>query len=338
MKKVLIVGGSGYLGQFLVESLSRHFELAFTYHRQESSRPCQEAETEKSVEAYQVDLSTGSGFESISTDFGEPNVVINCAAISQPRICEEKGELARSVNIPTKLVEWLSEHFHDRPLLVHMSTDHVYEGSKAFNREEEEEEEEGVGAREEEKAGGKEDAPRPVNAYGKSKKDSEEYIKKHYSNHIIFRSSIIYGKNKDVSRTLFLQWMSTALAGDAPVGFFTNEFRSPIYVMDIVKLMESISNQTEGGELRLKNWAKQTMKTFNLGGPDRLSRFDMAKALCIHCGYELLNVMPVDRPEGVKAPLDASMNISRLQETFEFQPTRYAQALKEIFLKEGSSN
>ena len=29
---VLVVGGSGYLGQFLVQHLASHFQVSFTYH------------------------------------------------------------------------------------------------------------------------------------------------------------------------------------------------------------------------------------------------------------------------------------------------------------------
>ena len=66
-------------------------------------------------------------------EFGEPGLVVNCAAISQPRACEEDPDLAMAVNVPTRLVEdYLHGRFEGRPALAHLSTDHVYRGRKAL--------------------------------------------------------------------------------------------------------------------------------------------------------------------------------------------------------------
>lgn len=49
-------------------------------------------------------------------------MVINCAALSVPRVCEVDPEAAMSVNVPTALVKWLSS-FGEGTLLIHLSTD-----------------------------------------------------------------------------------------------------------------------------------------------------------------------------------------------------------------------
>ena len=312
--KILVVGGSGYLGQYLVEHLAKQHEVAFTYNNTRKNNELSLPNL-TNVSAFQVDLCEGRGFDELGTTFGEPEAVINCAAVSQPRVCEENTKLARSVNIPSTLIQWLSEHFEGRPLLIHMSTDHVYEGTQAMNKEVDAE-------------NGKQ-----LNAYGTSKKESEDYIITHYINHLILRSSIIYGKTKNVSRTLFLDWMDKALAASSEqVGFFCNEFRCPIYVMDIVKLIELVLNQPNlrGGHLKL-NGRGPCDRIFNLGGPERLSRYDMAVILCKHRGHDASNATAVERPEHVKAPLDASMDISKIKEVFRLEPLTFQQALCEIF-------
>lgn len=52
----------------------------------------------------------------------QPDVVINCAALSVPRICEMDPEAAMSINVPTGLVKWISS-FKESSLLIHLSTD-----------------------------------------------------------------------------------------------------------------------------------------------------------------------------------------------------------------------
>ena len=82
MVKVLIVGGTGYLGQFLVQHLSRNRNdsVAFTYNS--SLRIVQDLIREGTLgggegaklKAYQVDLCTGEGLDQIEE---EPHLVIN---------------------------------------------------------------------------------------------------------------------------------------------------------------------------------------------------------------------------------------------------------------------
>lgn len=72
-KKVLIVGGTGYLGQHLLQGYAEingnPYDLAFTYH---SAPPPQALlDAIRSSLAFPVDLKSGSGFEAISNTFGQ---------------------------------------------------------------------------------------------------------------------------------------------------------------------------------------------------------------------------------------------------------------------------
>lgn len=57
--------------------------------------------------------------------------------------------------------------------------------------------------------------------------------------HVILRSSIIYGPQSPVpvARPLFLQFVAQQLAEQKETSFFNDEFRSPVYVMDIVQVL-----------------------------------------------------------------------------------------------------
>jgi dTDP-4-dehydrorhamnose reductase len=59
---------------------------------------------------------------------GDVHVVINCAALSQPSVCEQDYQYARSVNVPDALISALVRQKRTRhvdALLVHVSTDQV---------------------------------------------------------------------------------------------------------------------------------------------------------------------------------------------------------------------
>jgi dTDP-4-dehydrorhamnose reductase len=58
-----------------------------------------------------------------SFSVAQPSVVVNCAAISVPRECEQNPELADAVNVPQSIIQWLKSFSHNKPLLIHLSTD-----------------------------------------------------------------------------------------------------------------------------------------------------------------------------------------------------------------------
>lgn len=50
-------------------------------------------------------------------------MVVNCAALSVPRVCEQDPDSAMSINVPSSLVNWLSTFERNKTLLIHLSTD-----------------------------------------------------------------------------------------------------------------------------------------------------------------------------------------------------------------------
>ncbi|KAF7139525.1 hypothetical protein RHSIM_Rhsim07G0018900 [Rhododendron simsii] len=296
MKRVLVVGGTGYLGQHLLQGLSEiqestHYDLAFTYHSNPPPQPLLDAIPQ--ALAFHLDLRTGNGFDVISQAFGQPHVVVNCAALSVPRTCEMDPTAAMSINVPSALVKWLSSFRESNTLLIHLSTDQVYEGVKSFYKED--------------------DETAPVNVYGRSKVAAEQFISKDCSNFAILRSSIIFGPQtiSPVPKSLPIQWMDSVLSKGDKMEFFHDEFRCPVYVKDVVTVIVSLSNTwiSEGKQMQL---------LLNVGGPDRLSRAQMAEAVAQFRGYNSSLIKPVSGASvdrGVKSPADISMDISKLIQT-----------------------
>lgn len=53
----------------------------------------------------------------------QPDVIVNCAALSVPRACEVDPAAAMSINVPTALVNWMLGFKEKDTLLIHLSTD-----------------------------------------------------------------------------------------------------------------------------------------------------------------------------------------------------------------------
>ncbi|MBA0617330.1 hypothetical protein Godav_026788 [Gossypium davidsonii] len=316
-KKVLVVGGTGYLGQHLLQGFSEiqattPFALAFTYN---SFPPQPLLLAFPTSFAFHVDLKTGLGFDSISQQFGQPDVVVNCAALSVPRACENDPDAAISINVPSSLVNWLSSFAQsDNTLLIHISTDQVYEGVKSFYKEE--------------------DEALPVNVYGKSKVAAEQFISEKWSNFAILRSSIIFGPQtvSPVPKSLPIQWIDGVLSKGDKVEFFYDEYRCPVYVKDVVAIIRTLIDKwlSEGKKMQL---------LLNVGGPDRVSRVQMAEAVAQIRGYDSSLIKPVSASSvdrGVKSPADISMDITKLVQKLNICPTPFKDGVKLTLAAEAS--
>ncbi|KAH9604450.1 hypothetical protein KSS87_020221 [Heliosperma pusillum] len=243
----------------------------------------------------------------------QPDVVVNCAALSVPRACEADPAAAMSINVPSSLVKWVLSFKEKNILLIHLSTDQVYEGTKSFYREE--------------------DETLAVNIYGRSKVEAEKFISANCSNYAILRSSIIYGPQtlSPVPKSLPIQWIDGVLSKGDKVDFFYDEFRCPIYVKDVVVIILALTTRWVTGEFSIQLDATPMQLLLNLGGPDRVSRVQMAETVADSRGYDRSLINPVSASSvdrGVNSPPDISMDTSKLIKTLKISPTSYKDGVK----------
>ncbi|KAF6133947.1 hypothetical protein GIB67_040711 [Kingdonia uniflora] len=191
----------------------------------------------------------------------------------------------------------------------------VYEGLKSFYIEE--------------------DETLAVNAYGKSKVAAEQFISANCANFAILRSSIIYGPQTilPITKSLPIQWIDKVLSEGETVDFFHDEFRCPVYVKDVVTIILALS----------KSWildGKQMQLLLNMGGPDRVSRVQMAETVASIRGYNTSLIKHVSASSvnrGVQSPADISMNINRLVQTLDFTPTSFEDGVRRTLQSINSS-
>ncbi len=103
-----------------------------------------------------------------------PSLIVNAAAYTAVDRAESEPELARAINAESVSV-LAREAARLKITLVHFSTDYVFDGKKP-------------GAYTEV------DSPRPLGVYGQTKYDGELAIRASGAEHLIFRSSWVYGQ------------------------------------------------------------------------------------------------------------------------------------------------
>lgn len=108
-----------------------------------------------------------------TVDSVKPDIIVNPAAYTSVDEAEKKQDIAMAVNgiAPGVLAEAAKKC---GALLVHYSTDYVFDGKKG-------------------KPYTEEDEPNPLNFYGKTKLAGERAVEATWNRHLIIRSSWIYG-------------------------------------------------------------------------------------------------------------------------------------------------
>lgn len=156
--KILLLGRNGQVGQALEKILAPRGELL-------------------ALTRQQLDLADSNAIRAIIQKF-RPEVIVNAAAYTAVDKAESEPELALAINgtAPGIMAE---EAARLNALLVHYSTDYVFDGTKSAPYTEL-------------------DIPHPQNIYGHSKLAGEQQICTRASRYLIFRTSWVYdqqGKN-----------------------------------------------------------------------------------------------------------------------------------------------
>jgi dTDP-4-dehydrorhamnose reductase len=225
-----------------------------------------------------VDL-TNSDAVSRALDDADPDTVLHAAAVSTADAVLRDLHAARAVNIDAtrQLAEWC---VGSGRRFLFTSTDMVFDGSCAWNREE--------------------DPAVPVLEYGRTKRAAEDLVLA-VPGSLVCRLSLLYGPSKCPRESFFDRAVADLKSG-RPRAFFEDEFRTPLhYTVAAGFLVRLLESDAQG--------------LIHVGGAERLSRFALmgrlASALSLDPSLVLANrqadvVLPEPRPA------DASLDTERL--------------------------
>ena len=210
-RTLLITGGTGYLGQHLIQ-LATSWNIHATFF-QTSPQPSSPAIF------HQCDLTEKSQVHQLISSV-QPHVIIHTA-------CSNKSTEEIESIVPA--ITHIATIAHRQTIkLLHLSTDLVFDGTAAPYREE--------------------DRPRPLNPYGKAKAEAEQIVSTVCPLSVIIRSSLMYGINPFDHQT---RWLLQGLDNNKPVGLFTDETRSPIWAKNLAEAILELATIDFQGVLHL---------------------------------------------------------------------------------------
>lgn len=228
-----------------------------------------------------LDISDIQQLKNIVVSFN-PEIVIHTAAISDHASADRiSPKLVNDINIvSTQNLALLCKNLGSK--LIYTSTDLVYAGYR------------GTMLPEDSKLV-------PISLYAETKLMGEFKIQQTFDNYLILRMALMFGLGESYQGNHFNDIYEKLLDGK-PVYLFKDQFRTPISFYDAAKIIAGLIEKDISGEI------------INVGGKDKLSRYQMGEILCEEIGIDKEFLFPnsMEDIEGIYKVADVSMNTDKL--------------------------
>lgn len=290
--KILVTGANGFLGQHLCIYLdAMGFSVAAT-GRGESRIPFQ-----FSQRYYPADITNKNEVLALVQQV-QPDVIIHAAAMSKPDECHINRDACLLHNVEaTRFMLEAAASLAEAPHFIYISTDFVL----------------GDGGPHDESA-----IPAPLNFYGESKLQAEQLVVKYTTRYSIIRPVFIYGPVWEGMRPGFIQWVKQSLEQGKPIKVVSDQLRTPTFVGDICKAVETMMKDEQFG-------------LYHLAGKEVLSPYQMAVAVAEALGLNsnlIENVTADTFAEPVKRARLAGLQIEKAKKELHYRPVLFDDGMR----------
>jgi dTDP-4-dehydrorhamnose reductase len=208
--KIAVIGASGQLGQDVVRT--------FTDQGDEV-----EALNHQDIELSRLE-SVVACLRSV-----QPEVVVNTAAMHHVENCEQQPDRAHDVNVTG--AKNLATATHDLgSVLIHVSTDYVFDGKKS-------------------KPYVETDEALPLNVYGRTKLEGEQLVRQINPRHYVLRTAALYGSHPCRAKggQNFVDLMLRLAKERGRVRVVDSEFTTPTATADVARQIAALSRSEAYG-------------------------------------------------------------------------------------------
>jgi dTDP-4-dehydrorhamnose reductase len=288
--RILIVGNAGQLG--------RELEQAFA-----------DVGPIVAVDRESVDLADPDQTRELVRR-AAPDVILNAAAYTAVDRAESEMPLAHAINAlaPRVLAEEAAER---NALLVHYSTDYVFDGSKQEPWTED-------------------DAPAPLSVYGASKLAGEQAIQNSRARYLIFRTSWVYGPH---GKNFLLTMLRLAAERDQ-LSVVDDQIGAPTTSIQLARVTHAVVVGVLAGRFgAVQDWSG----LYHMTCAGSVSWYGFAQAIFARASGqlgvkapELIPIETKDYPTPARRPRNSVLSNARLHARFGVQLPSWQSALDEV--------
>ncbi len=230
--RVLITGANGQVGWHLQRTLAPLGKVT-------------------AIDVEQVDLTDRDAVARVIQEVA-PDIIANAAAYTAVDKAESEPDLARAINVaaPARMAE---ECARTGALLIHYSTDYVYDGSKSGPYEER-------------------DATGPLSVYGQTKLEGDQAIMASGCAHIILRTTWVY----DIRGKNFLRTVLRLAREKEELRMVGDQFGAPTWARGLAESTAILLSKLLGRKSATGSWQSGL---FHLTAAGRTSWAGFAQAI-----------------------------------------------------------
>ena len=291
MKKILITGSNGLLGQKLIYQLIGYPD----YQVFATSRGENRTLIKKRYEYIPLDITQEQEIQE-TFDYVKPDIVINTAAITNVDACEDEKKECWELNV--EAVQYLAtacEKYNAH--LIHVSTDFIFDGvSGPYNEE---------------------SVPNPISYYGESKLAAEEIVENSSCKFSIVRTVLVYGVVDNMSRSNIVLWAKGALETGKELTVVDDQYRTPTLAEDLAHGCILIAQKGAEG-------------IYNISGDEYMCITDLVKRVAKYFKFDENLVKPISSSslnQKAARPPKTHLLLDKAKKELDYMPSSFEEGL-----------
>lgn len=300
MKKILITGSNGLLGQKITDALIGDSSIEYIATSRDKNRYAEK----EGYRYIDLDITDHHKVQAVLAEH-QPNVVINTAAMANVDACERNPEASHLINVEAvaNLIAACEKH---KAHLIHLSTDFVFDGDDGPYAED--------------------DTPHPLSIYGRHKLEAEQLLQRSTCKWSIVRTILVYGVLEDMSRSNIVLWAKKALESGQEIKVVNDQWRMPTLAEDLAKACVTIAKKGAEG-------------IYHISGKDLFSICEIVEAVVEHYqldGKFICKESSAALKQDAQRPKRTGFILDKAYEDLDYVPHSFGEGLKlmDLQLKE----
>ena len=299
MRKILITGSNGLLGQKLVYKLKDKTTILCIA----SARGANRLVNTTGYEYAELDITNYDNVNSVFSNF-MPDVIINTAAMTNVDACETDKENCWLMNVTAVqhqvnvLQELSKQHPTYKPHFIHLSTDFIFDGTHGPLDENE--------------------TPNPLSYYAESKLAAEKIVQASTLHWAMARTVLVYGIVDNMSRSNIVLWVKQNLEQGKVINVVDDQYRTPTLAEDLADGCILIAE-------------KKAQGIYNISGKDFLNILEVAHLVADYYKLDKSLIKPsksADIKQPAKRPPITGFIIDKAKKELGYNPHSFTEGIQ----------
>jgi dTDP-4-dehydrorhamnose reductase len=291
MKRILITGANGLLGQKLIYRMKWMNNVVCIATAKGPNRLIDR----DGYQYYDADITDHARVKEI-VQVSKPDFIIHTAAMTNVDACETDRINCKKINVDAvqniaNICDELKIH------LIHVSTDFIFDGTSGPYDELAE--------------------PNPISYYGWSKMEAEKIVRQMNSPWAILRTVLVFGIIDNMSRSNIVLWVKDSLEQKKSINVVNDQWRTPTLAEDLA----------EGCLLAV---LKNARGIYNISGKDFMNIYEIACKVAEHYQLDKSFIHATDSStlnQPAKRPPKTGFIIEKAKKDLGYNPTSFEESL-----------